>query len=70
MAEIATLTSFVRPAVKLSNTLKDDEHRPLACAVSTDAEFLMTRDHKHPLPIKTFQEVHIVSPCELLNVFR
>ncbi|HXF93301.1 MAG TPA: hypothetical protein VNK46_11145 [Nitrospiraceae bacterium] len=69
MAEIATLTSLVRPTVKLSNILKDDEHRPLACAVSTDASFLMTRDHKHPLPIKTLQEVLLVSPCELPNVF-
>ncbi len=71
VAEVTALTSLVRPKVKLSNILKDDDdHRILECAVSADAEFLVTGDKKHLLPIKTFREVRIVSPRKFLNIFR
>ena len=71
MTETAALTSLLHPTVRLANIVgDDDDHRILECAVSADAEFLVTGDKKHLLPIKTFRGVRIVSPREFLDLFR
>jgi putative PIN family toxin of toxin-antitoxin system len=44
------------------------DNRVLDCAVQGDAEFLVTGDKRHLLPLKEYQGVKIVSPAEFLDV--
>lgn len=71
LTEVETLTSLVCPTVKLAGVVGDDtDHRILECAVSADAEFLVTGDRKDLLPLALFREIRIVSPREFLDLFR
>lgn len=68
-AEVNALASVTRPAVHLSGLLAHDaDHRILECALAAHADFLVTGDKKHLLPLKTFRGIRIVSPREFLNV--
>jgi putative PIN family toxin of toxin-antitoxin system len=45
----------------------DDDNRVLECAVDGKAEFIVTGDTKHILPLKEFRGTKILSPSEFLN---
>ncbi|MBI5410705.1 MAG: putative toxin-antitoxin system toxin component, PIN family [Nitrospirae bacterium] len=67
--EVATLTSLVHPSVVLSGIVAHaPDHRILECALTADADFLVTGDKKHLQPLKTFRGTRIVSPREFLNL--
>ncbi len=69
--EINSLASLARPSVKLAGILSHDpDHRILECAVAAEADYLVTGDKKHLLPLKTFRGIAIVSPREFLNRLR
>jgi putative PIN family toxin of toxin-antitoxin system len=71
LAEITGLASLVRPTVRMSGIVADDaDHRILECALAARADFLVTGDKRHLLPLKTFRGVQIVSPREFLDVLR
>lgn len=45
----------------------DDDNRVLECAVDGKAEFIVTGDTKHILPLKEFRGTKILSSSEFLN---
>jgi uncharacterized protein len=47
----------------------DADNRILECAVEAKADFLITGDKEHLLPLGTFQGVRIVSPAEFLRLY-
>lgn len=47
----------------------DADNRILECAVEAKADFLITGDKEHLLPLETFQGVRIVSPAEFLDLY-
>ena len=71
MAEIAGLSSLVRPAIRLSGIVShDSDHRLLECAVAAQAAFLVTGNTKHFESLKSFQGVQIVTPRQFLDLLR
>lgn len=69
--EVNALASLVRPSGRLSGILgHEQDHRILECALAAHADFLVTGDKKHLLPLKTFRGIRIVSPREFLNLLR
>ena len=44
------------------------DNRILECAVEARADFLVTGDKRHLLPLATFRDVRIVSPAEFLEL--
>jgi putative PIN family toxin of toxin-antitoxin system len=65
---IRTFAHLVEPTERISVvTAKDDDNRILECALAAQAEFLVTGDKKHLLPLKTYRNVSIVSPAQFLD---
>lgn len=62
-------TVIVDPKESIS-VVKDNEadNRILECAVEAGAEFLVTGDKEHLLPLETFRGVKIVSPAGFLDI--
>jgi putative PIN family toxin of toxin-antitoxin system len=71
LATLAQLTTLVRPAIRLSGlVIAEADHRVLECAVTARADFLVTGDKKHLLPLKSFRGVRILSPRAFLDELR
>lgn len=69
--EVNALATLTRPSVRLSGILADEpDPRILECAIAANAEFLVTGDKRHLLPLRTFRGVRIVSPREFLSLLR
>lgn len=60
-------TILVRPAVRLAVIAeKDDDNRILECAVAVEADYLISGDRKHILPLRNFRGTEVVSLSEFL----
>lgn len=69
LAEVSAIASLLTPTARLSGILAhDQDHRILECALAAHADFLVTGDKKHLLPLKAFRGIRIVSPREFLNL--
>ena len=65
LAESATL---VFPADRAAGATPDpDDEMILECALAGEADFIVTGDRKHLLPLLQFREIPIVSPAEFLR---
>ena len=49
---------------------KDSDNRILECAVAGGADFLVTGDTKHVLPLKEFQGIQILRPSAFVRRFK
>jgi uncharacterized protein len=49
-------------------TAKDDDNRIIECALAAQADYLVTGDKKHLLPLKTYRSIKIVSPAQFLDL--
>jgi predicted nucleic acid-binding protein len=47
---------------------KDDDNRILECAIEGRAQYLISGDRKHLLPVKEYQGIKILSPTEFLRL--
>jgi putative PIN family toxin of toxin-antitoxin system len=66
---IRSLAQLVAPTERVSVvTTKDDDNRIIECALAAQAEYLITGDKKHLLPLKTYRSVTIVSPAQFLDL--
>jgi uncharacterized protein len=64
---IEEVSQLVYPNRRLNIVIDDPaDNRILECAVAAKAQFLITGDKKHLLPLKSFQGIQIVSPREFL----
>jgi len=64
-------TILVEPRIRVSAIKeKDDDNRILECAVEAKADYLISGDRKHLLPLKEYQGIKILSPAEFLRTLR
>ncbi len=66
------LLSFLQ-VVKISNTLNviitdPDDNMVLECAVMGHANYIVTGDKKHLLPLKSYQGIEIVNAADFLSL--
>ena len=65
LAESATL---VFPVERATGTTSDPaDEMILECALAAEADYIVTDDKKHLLPLRSFQGTPIVSPSEFLR---
>lgn len=68
---IRSLARLVIPTERISVvTAKDDDNRIIECALAAQADYLVTGDKKHLLPLKTYRSVKIVSPSQFLELLQ
>ncbi len=66
---IRTMAHLVQPAERISVvTAKDDDNRILECALAAHADFLVTGDKAHLLPLGSHGKTRIITPAELLEL--
>ena len=66
---IGNIARTVKPS-KTVDVVKSwpSDNRILECAVTAKANYLVTGDKKHLLPLKKYQSIQIVSPEEFLKI--
>ncbi|MBZ0170366.1 PilT protein domain-containing protein [Candidatus Methylomirabilis lanthanidiphila] len=65
---IRTIAHLVHPTEQIHViTDKDDDNRILECALAAQAEFLITGDHAHLLPLRSYRQTKIVTPAQFLE---
>lgn len=63
MAEIVEITSRIKVVLN-----PDGDNRVLECAVDGNAEFIVTGDTKHILPLKEYKGIKILTPSEFAKL--
>jgi putative PIN family toxin of toxin-antitoxin system len=67
---IKAKTNSIRPKIKVSVVKeKEDDNRILECAIEGNAQYLISGDKKHLLPLKQYQGIKILSPAQFLMLF-
>lgn len=68
VAAIQRMAFLVEPMERIAVvTAKDDDNRILECAMAARAEYLVTGDKEHLLPLQSIGETRIVSPATFLR---
>lgn len=63
-------TALVFPCRKVKVVKKkDSDNRILECALEVKADFIVSGDKKHILPLKKFRGIKILSPSEFLEIY-
>ncbi len=71
LSPLRAITYEVQPQTRLAViTNKDADNRILECAVEAEADYIVSGDKRHILPLKEFQGIKILSPAEFLSSFR
>lgn len=66
---IRSITQIIEPTERVTVvTAVDDDNRILECALAAQAEFLVTGDREHLLPLGSFRNTRIVTPAEFLDL--
>lgn len=69
IAGISTLSTLVQPQVKLEIVEKDPtDNKILEAALEAEADFIVSGDKKHILPLKEFEGIKIISSAEFLKL--
>lgn len=67
--KIKAKTILVQPKDKVSVIKeKDDDNRIIECAIEGKAQYIISGDKKHLLPLKEYQGTKILSPSEFLKL--
>ena len=64
---LAGIGKIVKPKRKIHKIDYESDNRVLECAAEGRVDFLVTRDKKHLLPLKSFDDIQIISPDEFLR---
>jgi len=66
---IRTVAHLVNPTERIDVvTTKDDDNRILECALAAQADFLVTGDKEHLLPLGSHRDTRIVTPAQFLEI--
>jgi uncharacterized protein len=66
---IRSIAHLVSPSERIRVvTAKDDDNRILECALAAQADFLVTGDKEHLLPLGSFHDTRIVTPAQLMDL--
>ncbi|GIW53560.1 MAG: PIN domain-containing protein [Gemmatimonadales bacterium] len=69
LGAIRAIAHIVEPTERITIvTAKDDDNRILECALAAQAEFLITGDKAHLLPLESYRTVRIVTPGQFLDI--
>jgi predicted nucleic acid-binding protein len=69
VAFIRSIATVIVPSESVSVvTAKQDDNRILECALAARADFLVTGDRAHLLPLGSFRGTRIVTPREMLEL--
>jgi putative PIN family toxin of toxin-antitoxin system len=67
--KIKAKTFLIQPKNKVSVIKEnDDDNRVLECAIEGKAQYLISGDTKHLLPLKEYRGTKILSPAEFLKL--
>jgi putative PIN family toxin of toxin-antitoxin system len=65
---IRTIAHLIHPTERTDVIVaKDDDNRILECALAAQAEFLITGDHAHLLPLGSYRQTRVVTPAQFLE---
>ena len=67
---LRVIATFVAPRERLQIASDESDNRYIECAVEGRADFLVTGDKKHLLPLKEYQDVQILSPAAFLALLQ
>ena len=68
--KIKAKTILIQPKNKVSVIEEnDDDNRILECGVEGRAQYLISGDRRHLLPLKEYRGIKILSPAEFLKLF-
>jgi len=68
--KIKAKTILIQPKNKVSVIKEnDDDNRILECTIEGKAQYLISGDRKHLLPLKEYRGIKILSPAEFLKLF-
>lgn len=66
---VSSIAHHVEPTERIQVvTAKDDDNRILECAIEAQADFLVTGDKEHLLPLGSLRDTRIISPSEFVNL--
>jgi uncharacterized protein len=66
--QIQKIASLLEPKMKISIIReKDDDNRIIECAVAAKADYLISGDKKHILPLQEYAGITICNPAEFLR---
>ncbi len=66
---VSSIAHLVEPTERIQVvTAKDDDNRILECAIEAQADFLVTGDKEHLLPLGSLRDTRIISPSEFVNL--
>jgi putative PIN family toxin of toxin-antitoxin system len=66
---ISSIAHLVEPTERIQVvTAKDDDNRILECAIEAQADFLVTGDKEHLLPLGSLRDTRLISPSEFVNL--
>lgn len=69
LLEILKFVTLVRSKIKVEKIkVKDDDNRILECALEAKADFLVTGDRKHILPLRNFRGIKILPAQDFLKL--
>lgn len=68
---VRRLATVVHPTTSVSKVKKwPADNRILDCAVTAEADYLVTGDRQHLLPLKKYRKTKIVTPREFIEVVK
>jgi len=66
---IRNIVTVIKPDISISVVKNDpSDNKILECAVAAKANYIVTGDKNHILPIKEYKGIKIVNPAELLRL--
>jgi putative PIN family toxin of toxin-antitoxin system len=66
---VRSMAHLIHPTEQINVvTAKEDDNRILECALAAQAEFLVTGDKEHLLPLGSYRDTRIVAPAHFLDL--
>ncbi|OGQ33490.1 MAG: putative toxin-antitoxin system toxin component, PIN family [Deltaproteobacteria bacterium RIFCSPHIGHO2_12_FULL_43_9] len=68
---LLSVSNLVYPSERIDIIKADPtDNRILECAITADADYIITGDKKHIIPLKKYNGIKIVSPADFANIFQ
>ena len=68
LKELCAGAKVVAGTLDVNVSADPDDDKVFACAVEAKADYIVSGDEKHVLPVGTFQGIPVVSPSEFLSI--
>ena len=71
MAAIRRMATIIEPTLRVALVVtKDDDNRILECGLAARADYLVTGDKEHLLPLRSIDTTVIITPAAFLDRWR